>query len=103
MGGELTKLSETRGRYATGRRVYYIRQMRAPNVDRQELGVYRVDGGRECRCDHCGVDRTSCGETASGPVGRPTAGPCSLVTHSPIYFFGGWSRTIALYGAPFGM
>ena len=45
MGGELTKLSETRWRYATARRVYYVRQMKAPDEDRQLPGLYRVDGG----------------------------------------------------------
>lgn len=47
MGGELTKLSETRWRYATGQRVYYVRQAKAPNEDRHQLGLYQVDGGGE--------------------------------------------------------
>jgi hypothetical protein len=47
MNGELTKLSESRWRYATGRRVYYVRQVKAPNEDRGEPGRYRVDGGGE--------------------------------------------------------
>lgn len=47
MGGELTKLSETRWRYATGQRVYYVRQAKAPNEDLHQLGVYQVDGGGE--------------------------------------------------------
>lgn len=41
----LTKLSDTRWRYATGRRAYYIRQVRAPNADTQEDGLYLVDCG----------------------------------------------------------
>jgi hypothetical protein len=45
MGGELTKLSETRWRYATARRVYFVRQVRAPDEDREQPGLYRVDGG----------------------------------------------------------
>jgi hypothetical protein len=47
MNGELTKLSETRWRYAAGRRVYYIRQAKAPNEDTQEPGLYQIDGGRD--------------------------------------------------------
>lgn len=43
MGGTLTKLSDTRWRYQTGNRVYYIRQVVAPNAG--EWGYYLVDGG----------------------------------------------------------
>lgn len=50
MSGELTKLSETRWRYATARRVYYVRQMKAPNEDSQEPGRFRVDGGGDDVC-----------------------------------------------------
>jgi hypothetical protein len=50
MGGELSKLSETRWRYATGRRVYYVRQVKRPDEDRQEPGLYQVDGGRGSVC-----------------------------------------------------
>jgi len=45
MRGELTKLSETRWRYATARRGYYVRQLKAPNEDRGEPGRYWVDAG----------------------------------------------------------
>jgi len=50
MGGRLTKLSDTRWRYETGKRVYYVRQVMAPNGDSEE-GVYWVDGG----ADHTGT------------------------------------------------
>ena len=43
----LTKLSETRWQYSTGRRVFYIRQVKAPNEDLHRLGQYQVDGGRD--------------------------------------------------------
>lgn len=49
--GRLTKLSDTRWRYETGRRVYYVRQVKAPNDDGSESGTYRVDGGP----DHFGT------------------------------------------------
>jgi hypothetical protein len=49
MGGELTRLSETRWRYATARRVFYVKQLKAPDEDRRELGLYRVDGGGDVR------------------------------------------------------
>ena len=45
MSGELTKLSETRWRYATARRVFYVRQLKAPNEDTGEPGRYCVDAG----------------------------------------------------------
>jgi hypothetical protein len=45
MSSELTKLSETRWRYATDRRVFYVKQLKAPNEDTGELGRYRVDAG----------------------------------------------------------
>jgi hypothetical protein len=41
--GTLTRLSDTRWRYETGRRTYYVRQVRAPNDD--VLGLFWVDGG----------------------------------------------------------
>jgi len=50
MGGELTKLSETRWQYATSRRVFYVKQVKAPNEDRQEPGLYRVDAGGGSVC-----------------------------------------------------
>lgn len=45
MSGELTKLSETRWRYATARRVFYVKQLKAPDEDRGVPGLYRVDAG----------------------------------------------------------
>lgn len=45
MGGRLTKLSDTRWRYESGNRVYYVRQVRAPDEDADEPGRYLVDGG----------------------------------------------------------
>ena len=45
MGGKLTRLSDTRWRYETRRRVYYVRQVRAPDEDLSEPGFYWVDGG----------------------------------------------------------
>lgn len=45
MGGKLMRLSDTRWRYATGRRVYYVKQVRAPGEDLAEPGLYWVDGG----------------------------------------------------------
>jgi hypothetical protein len=51
MSAELTKLSETRWRYSAGRRVFYLRQLKSPNEDRRELGIYQVDGGGDdLRC-----------------------------------------------------
>jgi hypothetical protein len=50
MGGELTKLSETRWRFATARRVYYVRQVKVPDEDRQQPGLYRVDAGGGVVC-----------------------------------------------------
>jgi hypothetical protein len=47
MGGELTRLSETRWRFATARRVYYLKQAKGPNEDTGEPGTYWVDGGSE--------------------------------------------------------
>jgi hypothetical protein len=43
----LTRLSDTRWHYATGRRTYYIRQVVAPNDDCQEDGLYLVDDGSD--------------------------------------------------------
>ena len=45
MGEKLMRLSDTRWRYATGRRVYYVKQVRAPDEDRAAPGLYWVDGG----------------------------------------------------------
>lgn len=50
MGGELTKLSETRWRFATARRVYYVRQVKTPDEDRGQPGLYRVDAGGGSVC-----------------------------------------------------
>jgi hypothetical protein len=47
MRGDVVKLSETRWRYATARRVYYVRQVKAPNEDRAEPGRYWVDAGAD--------------------------------------------------------
>lgn len=51
MSGRLTQLSDTRWRFETGRRVYYVRQVKAPNEYASEPGLYRVDGG----ADHTGT------------------------------------------------
>lgn len=45
MGGRLLKLSDTRWRYETGRRVYFVRQVSSPNEDVLAAGLYWVDGG----------------------------------------------------------
>jgi hypothetical protein len=48
--GRLMRLSDTRWRYDAGRRVYFVKQLRAPDEDTAEPGLYRVDGGE----DHAG-------------------------------------------------
>jgi hypothetical protein len=45
MGGRLTKLSDTRWRYETGRRVYFVRQVKRATEDLSESGLFWVDGG----------------------------------------------------------
>ena len=45
MSGELTRLSETRWRYATARRVFYVKQLKAPNEDTGEPGRFWIDAG----------------------------------------------------------
>jgi hypothetical protein len=51
MGGRLTRLSDTRWRYHSGRWVYFIRQVQAPNEYSSQPGLYWVDGG----ADHTGT------------------------------------------------
>lgn len=38
-------MSDTRWRYELGRRVYYVKQAKAPDEDSGEPGTYRVDAG----------------------------------------------------------
>ena len=41
----LTKLSDTRWQYKLGKRVYYVRLVKAPDEGVLDSGIYWVDGG----------------------------------------------------------
>ena len=60
-GQPWARLSETRWRYATARRVYYVKQLKAPDEDRSVPGLYRVNGGG----DVCVVSAGSVEQLAS--------------------------------------
>ena len=49
MSGELTRLSETRWRYATARKLFFVKQLKAPNEDTGEPGRFLVDAGGDDR------------------------------------------------------